>query len=170
MGTNYYFRPKGYDKLKELNVLTEKAMQDIQDNYINSINEMIKESNSISPLYEDLFNPSYDECRVNLHYLFEVPEIHICKISGGWVPLFEATKYYKSFKELEDFYYTYNAIIDIYDEYNNKIFFSSLKEKALKMKKSATCSHLSEEFNTISFIKYWKDSDGLEWTDSKDFC
>ena len=24
--------------------------------------------------------------------------------------------------------------------------------------------------SSISFIKYWKDSDGIEWTDSKDFC
>ena len=49
------------------------------------------------------------------NYYFK-PKLHICKMSMGWKPLFESTKYYKNVKELKDFYERNRNRISIADE------------------------------------------------------
>lgn len=47
-------------------------------------------------------------------------KIHLNKTSGGWRPLFQSHRVFKTFKELEQFYQEHRADLEIYDEYGDK--------------------------------------------------
>lgn len=172
MGTNYYLRPRGFERLKQLNEETNSKLAVIRESYIKEIQDMIEESSKISPLYEDLLDrPDPSNINLYLQYEYDLPELHVCKTSGGWVPLFEATKYYKSFKELESFYSKYKDVFTLYDEYNELVDFKDLKEKVFSMRDIATETHLKPDpyWGYTPDISYWKDEDGIEWTNSRNW-
>lgn len=65
-------------------------------------------------------------------------EIHLNKLSIGWRPLFQRHKAFKTFKELEKFYFDNKDNLDIYDEYGDKyvwdeyfdrVYIHSLRER-----------------------------------------
>lgn len=63
-------------------------------------------------------------------------EIHICKRSFGWVPLFQKHENaYKSFDGLEQFYYENENNLEIYDEYERQYTFEKFKEEMIQHSK-----------------------------------
>ena len=76
---------------------------------------MSKETND---LFESQELSDYNNWWDYMHLAeIEYPELHICKISMGWKPLFEATKFYGNVKELKEFYNKNKDRIHIEDEY-----------------------------------------------------
>ena len=123
MGMNYYLKPKGYDKLDWLNKSTKIFIDATLKSYKDELNKMIEESDKICPLYlEILDRADPDNIQIKLQYEFEEPDVHICKLSAGWKPLFEKNKFYKTFKEFEDFYK------------NNKKYFTIINEECEELK------------------------------------
>lgn len=71
-------------------------------------------------------------------------EIHLNKCSGGWRPLFQRHKAFKTFRELERFYLDHAAGLEIYDEYNEKYSWDSYKEIIL--------NHMSVEPRPLRWV------------------
>lgn len=46
-------------------------------------------------------------------------EVHLCKLSAGWRPLFQRHKTISTFKELEEFCLKNKSMVSIYDEYGD---------------------------------------------------
>ena len=124
MGTNYYFKPKKYDMDKmtklheEYTSKLDKLLKDYIKSYNKLSNEMSKETNDLFE-YEEL--QDYNNWWNYIHLAeIEYPELHICKISMGWKPLFEATKFYNSVQGLKDFYNKNKYRVIIIDEYGEE--------------------------------------------------
>ncbi len=47
-------------------------------------------------------------------------EVHLCKLSAGWRPLFQRHKTISTFKELEEFCLKNKSMVSIYDEYGRR--------------------------------------------------
>lgn len=47
-------------------------------------------------------------------------EVHLCKLSAGWRPLFQRHKAISTFKELEEFCLKNKSMVSIYDEYGRR--------------------------------------------------
>lgn len=47
-------------------------------------------------------------------------EVHLCKLSAGWRPLFQRHKTISTFKELEEFCLENKSMVSIYDEYGRR--------------------------------------------------
>lgn len=113
-------------------------------------------------------------------------EVHIGKRSSGWKPLFEAHENaYNSVSGLLDFLQKYHDKIEIYDEYNELLSISKLKEElvdwAENQKKriihyddyiggiQAPIDHVEmdqrDDRHPWLKIKYWHDKDGYDFTD-----
>lgn len=103
MSTNYYFKIKNSDKIK------------------NEVRELLKEKKLDFILGDKILN---DE-----GWIFN-DEIHIGKKSVGWRPLFEKTEYYSNVNELIKFYKQNKDKLIIIDEYLQEL---SLEELALLM-------------------------------------
>ncbi len=84
----------------------------------------------------------------------EYPELHICKISMGWKPLFEATKFYSNVKELKEFYDKNKDRIHIEDEYGEEQDIDELFQ-FIDMK--------YKDKNSQSHTDAYKDGQGYEW-------
>ena len=124
MGTNYYFKPKkfGIDKIKMLYEDYTSKLDRLLNDYIKSYNKMCNEmSKETGDLFECDELTDYDNWWNDMHLAeIEYPKLHICKISIGWRPLFESTKYYKSMQELKNFYEKNKNRISITDEYGEE--------------------------------------------------
>lgn len=70
----------------------------------------------------------------------EFKQLHIGKSSCGWTFSFQATEYYKSYKEILEFYETNKKCIQIQDEYGEKITIEEFKE-LVESKKSEPNNH-----------------------------
>lgn len=55
-------------------------------------------------------------------------EIHLNKLSYGWRPLFQRHKAFKTWNELEKFYYDHENDLCVYDEYGTLWTFSDYKQ------------------------------------------
>ena len=169
MGTNYYLKPKGYDKLDWLNKSTNIFIESVLKSYKDELNKMIKESDEICPIYQEILDRADpDNIQIKLQYEFEEPDVHICKISAGWIPLFEKNKYYSNFKEFESFYKKYKKYFTFIDEYNREIDFNKFKVDIFKRvsdKSNQTHTQYNSFFN--SEHQYYKDENGIEWIDNK---
>lgn len=47
-------------------------------------------------------------------------EVHLCKLSAGWRPLFQRHKTISTYKELEEFCLKNKSMVSIYDEYGRR--------------------------------------------------
>lgn len=170
MGTNYYLRPKGFDKIEEVTSEVYKDIDYARIEYIKALGKIIEEAKKISPIYSDLLHLPTEEdlnqINIELQYEYDLPEIHICKVSGGWVPSFEANKYYKSFKEFEAFYSANKSFFDIYDEYDREVDFSDFKKMLFDWLNDDLLSH-SKYYPGHASIRYWRDDSGFDWIDSE---
>ena len=124
MGTNYYFKPKKYDmdKMTKLHEEYTFKLDKLLNDYIKSYNKLSKEmSKETNDLFECEELQDYNNWWNYMHLAeIEYPELHICKISMGWKPLFQATKFYNNVQELKDFYYKNKNKIVIKDEYGEE--------------------------------------------------
>ena len=85
-------------------------------------------------------------------------KLHVCKISCGWNPLFEKTKFYSSFKEIKKFYFD-NPDIIIIDEYDEHILWEQFEET---IRNHHGKDHIVENDNP--YIKYYYDDEKFEFT------
>ena len=170
MGTNYYFRPKGFQKIDKLNENLRNSIEAIKNEYLNELKEILVETESQYKDYADLLHLtdiSDLEDRVEFTvFEFETPDIHICKISGGWIPLFETTEYYHTLTELIEFYNKYKNKLNLINEYNEVINFDKfIKEVLDRTNNKNYQTHL--QYNNSYGIYYYKDELGVEWTNSQ---
>ncbi len=168
MGCNYYLRPKGYEPIKVINKTINDTLDNIVESYKYSIKKVIEEAEKISPLYKELFftDLCIDDITHVLQWEVELPDLHICKLSYGWKPLFQKSKYFSTFKEFEDFYKLHTDIFDFVDEYDEIQDFEEFKEyvfEKVKDKKSQTHLQYNGGLPGLS-LEYTKDKDGIEWT------
>ena len=56
-------------------------------------------------------------------------EVHLCKLSAGWRPLFQRHKTISTFKELEEFCLKNKSIVSIYDEYGRRYVWKEFFER-----------------------------------------
>ena len=136
-------------------------------------------------LYEDIMGTNYYFDRKNSKELSELiskqigfldaetvrerlfDRIHICKLSGGWIPLFQGTEYYKSLDELKEFYRRNKDTYIVINEYDEQIDFDELLEKCtLWRDKDNNKSHLTATAYGINFRIC---PSGCEWSDMKFF-
>lgn len=158
MGTNYYFKPKKFemDKIKMLHEDYTSKVDKLLNEYIKSYNKLCKKmSKETNDLFECEELEDYNNWW-NYMYLAEIeyPELHICKISMGWKPLFESSKYYRSVQELKDFYENNKNRINIVDEYGEIHDLDELFEFInIKYKDKKSQTHEDA----------YKDKQGYEW-------
>lgn len=163
MGTNYYFVPKKFEKskIRKLHEDYSAKLDELLKDYIKSYNKMYNEmSEKTNDLFENEELADYKDWYNYMHLAeTEYPELHICKISMGWKPLFQVTKFYSNVKELKEFYNKNKDRIHIEDEYGevqdiNELFeFIDMKYK--------------DKHNQIHTDAH-KDEQGYEWI-SNDF-
>lgn len=163
MGTNYYFKPKKfeYDRVKNLHEDYSAKLDKLLKDYIKSYNELYKEmSKETTDLFENQELPDYNDWWNYMHLAeIEYPELHICKISIGWKPLFQVTKFYSNVKELKEFFNKNRDRIHIEDEYGEEQDIDKLFEFIdIKYKDKKSQSHTDA----------YKDQQGYEWV-SHDF-
>ena len=166
MGTNYYFTPKGFNDLDEINKITAKTLNEIKNTYITNVKNLIDSAKQNHSIYQEVLDTNeenIDDIKAELSWNYEIPEIHICKISCGWKTLFQATNMYSNLDELKSFYDKYNNDFIITDEYGSEF---TLKDLVKKVKEhdsldSSKNTHLQYE---NSFLHYYIDNDGIEWT------
>lgn len=166
MSTNYYLRPIKYEHINKINENVKNKLSKIEKEYNKSIKELIIENNKID-VYKDLLDKDNIDVKIVLKYEVEIPDIHICKLSYGWIPSFQANANFKSWNEFESYYLMNKDYFDIVDEYDEKISLVYLYQKVFEHlnNKNNSKSHL--ELNECSYlgIKRWKDNYGFEWTD-----
>ncbi len=158
MGTNYYFTPKKFElnRVKKLHEDYSSKMDKLLNDYIKSYNKLCNEmSKETNDLFDNEELPGYKDWYNYMHLAeIEYPELHICKISMGWKPLFQATKFYNSVQELKDFYYKNKDRIIIKDEYGEEQGIDELFEFIdIKYKDKKSQSHTDA----------YKDQQGYEW-------
>lgn len=161
MGTNYYFTPKKFekDKIKILHENYSTKLDVLLKEYIKSYNKLYNEmAIETSDLFEIEELTDYNNWYNYMHLAeIEYPELHICKISAGWKPLFQSTKFYSNVKEIKEFYNKNKDRINVEDEYGEvqdinelfKIIDTKYKDK-----------------NNQSHKDAYKDEQGYEWLTS----
>lgn len=159
MGTNYYFIPKKLkrDKIKKLYEEYTSKLDHLLKDYVKAYNEMYKEmSKETNDLFDSEELEDYNNWYNNM-YLAEIeyPKLHICKLSVGWRPLFQVTKFYSNVKELKDFYNNNKDRINIIDEYGEEQDIDELF-KIVDIKNRDSKTHLDA----------YKDQQGYEWVSS----
>lgn len=168
MSTNYYLRPIKYEILDKINEDIRIKLSKLENEYNSNIKQLIIENSSIIP-YNGLLNENDINTKIVLNYEIEIPDIHICKLSYGWIPQFEANKNFKSYSEFENFYLENKNYFEIIDEYDNKYSLTYLYQKIQKhiQNKDNYRSHLEETCKYLG-INRWKDknNDKIEWVDT----
>lgn len=170
MGTNYYFRPKGFTEIDRLNKNLKDSVSVLKEEYLNKLKELLVKTESQYKDYADLLyltDISDLEDRVEFTVSeFEVPDIHICKISAGWIPLFESNRFYSNFRELEKFYLKYKDNLVFVNEYDDIINFEKFKKDVFdRIDNKNYQTHL--QYNNSYGIRYYKDEFGVEWTNTQ---
>ena len=166
MGTNYYFTPKGFNDLDEINKITVKALNEIRNTYLTNVKNLIVSAKQNHSIYQEVLDTNeenIDDIKAKLNWNYEIPEIHICKISYGWKTLFQATNMYSNLDELKSFYDKYNNDFIITDEYGSEFTLEDLVKKVREHDSldSSKNTHLQYEGY---FLHYYIDKDGIEWT------
>lgn len=87
-------------------------------------------------------------------------EIHIGMRSGGWVPTFQETEYYKSVKEIREFYDKHKDSLTIINEYYDELSFEELEEELINWNRG-----YPEAKSHMQYPHYYKDAEGYEFTD-----
>ena len=169
MGTNYYLRPKGFKKIEKINRNLYSSIHALKEEYLKQITDILISYKDEYEYYADLLYLSdisdlEDKVQFSVYGL-EVPDIHICKLSGGWTPLFESNRLYSNFNEFEDFYNKYKDKLNLFDEYDDIISFEDFKNEIFsRLNNKNYQTHL--QYNNCYGIYYYKDELGVEWTNS----
>lgn len=167
MGTNYYFEPIGFDQINKINEIFVKSVEKLKEEYERQIEDIIDKNNKEHSLYRGFFRPYFDTNYTLQHQEFYVPDVHICKLSYGWVPLFEQNKYYSNIEQFKYFCETYQNDIVIKDEYDRVYSIEKFLDIVYDhLKNNNKESHLQYN-NSLLGIKYTKDPTGIEWANSE---
>lgn len=86
-------------------------------------------------------------------------KIHICKLSYGWKPLFQKTKYYYSFNSMLEFYNDSKKDLTIINEYDKII---TLKEFLDIVNSHSENNKLNATYSGCYFC-----NDGWNWSESE---
>ena len=167
MGTNYYFRPKGFNEIDDLNSSIDFIIKILKRFYLDKLNDILDKykENYLDLLCLDNISDLEDKVKFTVLSL-DTPDIHICKISAGWIPLFESNPHYSNFEEFESFYEKNKDKLDLIDEYNRVIDFDYFKRNVFdRINNKNYETHL--QYNNSYDISYYKDELGVEWTNSK---
>ena len=83
-----------------------------------------------------------------LFFFIGYSSMHIGKSSLGWTFTFQATEHYKSYKELLTFYENNKRLIEIHDEYGEKIEIEEFKELVERKRKEPNnhCLYMRKEY------------------------
>lgn len=98
-------------------------------------------------------------------------EIHICKVSGGWKPLFQShSDKFSNFQELKEYYKNNKKNLIVMDEYDREIKWSEFLDYIIDRNVSlwnglGLKSHLLLGYDG----EYQLDNDGFDWT-NREFC
>ena len=97
-------------------------------------------------------------------------DIHICKLSAGWKPLFSSNEHFKSIEEIEEFALYNFCDYEIEDEYGKRYSFEEFKLIISNLQTvDGLQSHIKYVQNdkdiTFSYINrsYHTDSEGYEF-------
>ena len=163
MGTNYYLTPKFSAKITKLNSDYNDMLQKIKETYINEVKSIYDEAYRFSSEYKEFFPINdIDDISLYLKYEVEVPEIHICKISSGWVPSFQKCKWFSTYREFLAFYDLHKEIFDITSEYNEIVSIDKLNKDLFKFKNKALPENDRSHYSSNYYV-YIKDEDGFDW-------
>lgn len=158
MGTNYYFTPKKFkkDRIRRLYEDYSDKLDILLKEYIKSYNKLCNEmSIEINDLLEIEELPDYNNWYNYMHLMeIDYPQLHICKISCGWKPLFETSKFYSSVQELKDFYNKNKDRIIIKDEYGEELEIDVLFK---------IIDDRYKDINNQEHENAYKDKQGYEW-------
>ena len=59
-------------------------------------------------------------------------QIHVCKLSWGWLPLFQRHKAFKTWAEFEEFYRSHSNHLSLIDEYDHFMMFDDFKTRVFE--------------------------------------
>ena len=59
-------------------------------------------------------------------------QIHVCKLSWGWLPLFQRHKAFKTWAEFEEFYRSHSNHLSLIDEYDHFMTFDDFKTRVFE--------------------------------------
>ena len=59
-------------------------------------------------------------------------QIHVCKLSWGWLPLFQRHKAFKTWAEFEEFYRRHSNHLSLIDEYDHFMAFDDFKTRVFE--------------------------------------
>lgn len=59
-------------------------------------------------------------------------QIHVCKLSWGWLPLFQRHEAFKTWAEFEEFYRSYSNHLSLIDEYDHFMTFDDFKTRVFE--------------------------------------
>ena len=163
MGTNYYLRPKKFEKLTILNKNLELALDVLKDDYLANVSSLIREAEKEHPEYKDMLKlPDELTFYIAPQYLYNDFDIHICKVSGGWIPSFEVNDNFTTYKEFKKFYLGHKDEFLLIDEYNKEIDLATLDSNLEYHKLTA----LDKNKRTSNFYaNLYTDEDGYDWID-----
>ena len=164
MSCNYYLKPKGFDEINELNDNIEVELSKLTVKYIDDVNNITEKACNISPLYKELLDlPDLSDLFIQMQWPVELPEIHVCKMSLGWVPCFQSNKMYKTYKEFLEFYTKHKDIFTLINEYDEEIDLEKFKEDLKYFKdKALPNNNRANNYN----MYYISDEDGFDWIDN----
>lgn len=162
MGTNYYLKAKRFNELDNINKKLEDKLETIKEDYLSEVLKVINNALKTYPNYKELFD--LDELIVNIevHYPIEVPDIHVCKMSLGWVPIFEKNEFYNNYKEFKAFYEKNKDILSLVDEYDREISLLDFETNLEYFKLNASPLNSRQEDNYI--FKIESDDIGYDWS------
>lgn len=170
MGINYYFVPKkiDYEKFKSIRADYQIKLDKLVEEYEKDINdEFKKQIENVEGLFNNCGLKHHDEW-YSTPYLepIDYPEIHICKLSAGWKPCLQKTRFYSNLEELIYFYESYKDKIKLENEYGEECDFNELIQDIKNRsnnKSNKTHSNLDLYSGSYSI-----DSFGIDWC-STDF-
>lgn len=172
MGTNYYLVAKNKK-------YTQKDFNDIRDVYQNKVEEIIQEyKNTVQNMIDQMYPtevetliPKIDVetafAYMKTTYLFEyeIPDIHICKVSKGWYPLFQKNNHWSSFKEFIEFYNSNKDYLSLIDEENREIPIDEFIQTIHTWySQSDNETHIQFQSPLNPIPEYYKDPEGYEFT------
>ena len=169
MGCNYYLRPRGFSRLNKVNKKLEEDLEKITEKYKNTVDGIIKFACYKYPFYKDSLDlPDLSNLYSTMNWAVEEPDIHICKMSLGWMPCFQVNKYFNTLDTFIDFYKQHKNEFILMNEYNEKVTLKEFEEDLRYFKENAKPENnrVNSSYYNTGRPSYYKDSYGFDWYDN----
>ena len=121
---------------------------------VKNVSQIVEQFKALSPLItQEMID----------NVVKKLGEIHISQTNGHWKPLFESQEYFKSMKELEQFYQTNKDQLTIVSEYGVEFTWKEFKDYMISDNDiSKSRKELHDEYIDLT-NKFYIDDDGFEW-------